>query len=214
MANRQVAVVEIPHYKVLLAELEKITNNKKLIAQSMGPAVRYATKPTYDALRSNVSKVGTVTGNLKAAVAIKVKTYSKSGNAVGMVGFIRAGTGSDKQKKKGKSNAYHQHLVEFGTKERFVKGDIASAFKNIDFKVYRGGNGRTYTSGFPRTFFKKGKRGMPLSVGSMPVGGRSGKPPLSNAFEKTKGQINTRLISQTDKTIERLMKKLKKAESK
>lgn len=213
MANRQAVTVEIPHYKVLLAELEKITTNKKLIAQSMGPTVRYASKPTYDALRSNVSKVGKVTGNLRAAVAIKVKTYSKSGNAVGMVGFVRAGTGSDKQKRKGKSNAYHQHLVEFGTTERFVKGNIASAFKNIDFDVYRAG-GQTRTSGFPRTFFKKGRPGMPLSVGRMPVGGRSGKPPLSNAFEKTKGQINTRLIQQTDKTIERLMKKLKKAESK
>lgn len=214
MANTQTTVVEIPHYRVLMAELEEITTNKKLIAQAMGPTVRYATKPTYDALRSNVSKVGKVTGNLRAAVAIKVKTYSKTGNAVGMTGFIRAGTGTDKQKKKGKSNAYHQHLVEFGTTERFVKGNIASAWKNIDFTVYRGGGGKTYTSGFPRTFFKKGKPGSPLSVGRMPVGGRSGKPPLKDAFEKTKGQINTRLIQQTDKTIERLMKKLKKAESK
>lgn len=213
MANRQAVSVEIPYYKVLLAELEKITTNKKLIAQSMGPAVRFASKPTYDALRANVSKVGTVTGNLKAAVAIKVKTYSKSGNAVGMVGYIRAGTGTAKQKRKGKSNAYHQHLVEFGTKERFVKGNIASAWKFMDFEVYRGG-GRTLTTGYPRSFFKKGNPGSPLSVGSMPVGGRSGKPPLANAFEETKQQINSRLITQTDKTIERLMKKLKKAESK
>lgn len=214
MANTQTTVIEIPHYKVLLAELEKITTNKKLIAQSMGPTVRYATKPTYDALRANVSKVGTVTGNLKAAVAIKVKTYPKSGNAVGMTGFIRAGTGSDKQKREGKSHAYHQHLVEFGTKNRYVRGIIASAFKRYYFTVYRGGNGETYTSGYPRSFFKKGKSGTLLWVGRMPVGGRSGKPPLRNAFEKTKGQINARLIKRTDKTIERLMKKLKKAESK
>jgi len=94
--------VEIPHYKVLLRELENITENKKLIARAMSQAMRYAAKPTYSALVSNVSRVGEKTGNLKRAVAIKAKSYSQSGNAVALVGYIVPGSSSQKTKGKGK----------------------------------------------------------------------------------------------------------------
>jgi len=40
------------------------------------------------------------------------------------------------------------------------------------------------------------------------------RPPLKDAFGKTKGQINGRLIERTEKVIASLMKALKKAESK
>ena len=206
--------VEIPHYKVLLRELEGITENKKLIGRAMAQAMQYAAKPTKDALVSNVGRVGVKSGNLKRAVAIKAKSYSQSGNAIALVGYIVPGSSSQKTKGKGKDRAYHQGFIEFGTKQRMVKGGIASSYSKGVFAIASMPGGGLKTTGYPKSFFKKGKPGQPLTTGSMPVGGRSGRPPLKDAFGKTKGQINGRLIERTEKVIASLMKALKKAESK
>lgn len=209
------ATVEIPHYSVLKAELEKISSDKKLIAKVMSSAVRYAATPTLKALEANVSRVGEVTGNLKRAVAIKAKAYNTTGNAVSLVGYIKPGSSSKKQKGKGKDRASHAHFVEYGTKNRLVKGNIASSYlKRGIFGLARTPGGGLKTGGYPRTFFKKGKVGQPLSTGAMPVGGRSNKPPVEDAYDKTKSQINARLIAKTDKAIEQLTKAVKKAQSK
>jgi hypothetical protein len=207
------ASVELPQYRVLMQELQKITKDKKLIARRMASAVRYAAKPSHEALLANVSRVGEKTGNLKRAVYLKVKSYSKSGNAAALVGYIRAGSDSEKNKGKGRDKAYHQGFLEFGTKERFVKGPIASSFRKGAFMIFTIGKS-LQTGNYPKTFFKRGKKDQPLSTGKMRVGGISGKPPIKNAFETTKSQINTRLVERTKKVIDSLMKAVKKAESK
>jgi hypothetical protein len=204
-------VVEMPQYQVLLRELQKRTKDTKLISKKMATAMRYVVKPSLQALEANVARIGEDTGNLKKAVAIKVKAYAKSGNAVALVGFIRPGSSSNKTKGKGKDRAYHQGFLEFGTKQRFVKGDIASSYiKKGVFAIAKAG-GSLKTSGYPKSFFKRGKKGQALSTGAMPIGGRSGRPPVSDAFNKTKGQLNQRLIDRTQKTIDSLDKALKKA---
>ena len=95
-----------------------------------------------------------------------------------------------------------------------VKGGIASSYSKGVFAIASMPGGGLKTTGYPKSFFKKGMPGQPLTTGSMPVGGRSGRPPLKDAFGKTKGQINRRLIERTEKVIASLMKALKKAESK
>lgn len=50
---------------------------------------------------------------LKAAIAVKRKTYRKSGNVIAIVGY--------REGKDDKKGAPHAHLVEFGTVERFHK---------------------------------------------------------------------------------------------
>jgi hypothetical protein len=89
----------------------------------MGAAIRRSLQPAIVALRGNV--VRGPTGNLKRAISSKVKSY-KSGNAVGLVGFVAAGSGKSKSAaggsiKAGKDRAFHAGFLEFGTKERFIK---------------------------------------------------------------------------------------------
>lgn len=118
--------VEIVNYRAILNELEKITNDKKLIAQKMAVVMRFATKPTYDALERYVSAIPEKTGNLRRAVANKagqkVKAYKQSGNAVALVGYFKEKKNPKKKPdKKGRDMAYHQHLIEYGTKKRKTK---------------------------------------------------------------------------------------------
>lgn len=202
--------IDLPEYKNLLQDLQKITKDTKLISQKMRSALRYAAKPTFDALTANVNKLGTKTGNLRRSVNIKAKAYSKSGNAVVLVGYISAGKGTKAQRKAGRTNAYHQHLVEFGTRPRYTKrGSIASSYGSYPFKMSNR-NGMLTTQGYPSTFFKRAKAGHGVQLGRMPVGGSFGRPPLRDAFERTKSQIRTRLADKTPKVIKSIYKALDK----
>ena len=213
MARAMRTSIELPEYKNLLRELKKITTDTKLISSKMRTALRFAAKPTYVALQQNVGDLGIKTGNLRRAVTLKAKAYPKSGNAVALVGFIRAGKGTQDERKAGKTNAYHQHLVEFGTKPRFTKrGSIASSYGFIKFSMSKR-NGHLHTQGYPSTFFKRAKSTFSVQLGRMPVGGRMGKPPLKDAFERTKGQIRARLLNKTPKVIKSIYKALEKAKA-
>ena len=213
MARAMRTSIELPEYKNLLRELKKITDDTRLISSKMRTAMRFAARPTYLALEQNVSEIGTKTGNLKRAVAIKAKGYPKTGNAVALVGFIRSGGGTKSERKAGKTNAYHQHFLEFGTKARYTKrGDIASSYTSFKFKMSKR-NGFWQTQGYPSTFFKRAKAGRGVQLGRMPIGGRSGKPPLKDAFERTKGQIRTRLLNKMPKVIQSIYKALEKAKA-
>lgn len=110
--------VSIPQYAELQKELAKITSNKRLIAQATAGVMRFAVKPTHKSLENIVSAIPRKTGNLRAAVALKVKSYKNSGNAVAMVGFVKERRGNKKPDQKGRDRAYHQHLIEYGTKNR------------------------------------------------------------------------------------------------
>jgi hypothetical protein len=110
--------VAIEQYGVLKKELEKITSDRRIIAQQMAIAMRYAIKPTFAAFEQYVNAIPVVTGNLRAAVSQKVKKYNLTGNVVGLVGFYRERRGKRSPDQKGRDRAYHQHLVEYGTQYR------------------------------------------------------------------------------------------------
>ena len=109
--------VKIEQYQAILRELNKITDDKKLIAQKMAFLMRLATKPTYDALSRYVSEIPEKTGKLRKAVlekaGHKVKKYNKTGNVVALVGYFKEHKNPKKKPDgKGRDKAYHQHLIE------------------------------------------------------------------------------------------------------
>jgi len=95
----------------------------KQAADVIGDAVRKAIQPMTRRLRE-ITPVGP-TGNLKRAVTSKVVKYARSGVAVGIVGYTRAGEASSASAaggsvRAGKDRAFHQWLLEFGTKRRVL----------------------------------------------------------------------------------------------
>lgn len=110
--------VSIEQYGVLMRELSKITKDKKIIAQKMAVAMRFAIKPTFQMFKRYVENIPRDTGNLASAAASKVKKYNRTGNVVALVGYFKSKRSKDKPDKKGRDRAYHQHLVEYGTKMR------------------------------------------------------------------------------------------------
>lgn len=97
---------------------------KSLASAAIGAGVKRAMKPAQDALKQ-ITPVGP-TGNLKRGVATKAKRYPKSGAAVAVVGFRKAGSKGPpkegvKRRNKASDKTQHQFLVEYGSKQRFTK---------------------------------------------------------------------------------------------
>jgi len=210
--------------KVEFPELRKLQEafrgfRTSLARKHMGAAIRRSLKPGMDALKRNTPRGPT--GNLKRAITSKVKTYV-SGNAVGLVGFVAAGSGKSKSAgggavKKGKDRAYHAGFLEFGTKERIIKtssrragASVASSFKSLGpFKIARtakrgkfAGVVRVNTSPkYPRAFFKKAPKGGILSVRDMPIGGSKGEPPVKGAYRESLGTMRSQLAIEMTKSL-------------
>jgi hypothetical protein len=92
-------------------------------SEVIGDAVKKAIQPMTRKLRE-ITPVGP-TGNLKRAVTSKVVKYAQSGVAVGIVGYTRAGdepavSAAGGTVRVGKDRAFHQWLLEFGTKRRVL----------------------------------------------------------------------------------------------
>jgi hypothetical protein len=106
----------------LQESLGKVFDNQGL-AETLGDALEKALEPAKLRLREN-TPVGP-TGNLKRAVNMKVVEYPKSGVAVGLLGYNRAGEGKSKSAaggtvQTGPDRAFHQWWLEFGTKQRVI----------------------------------------------------------------------------------------------
>jgi len=108
----------------LQASLGKVFDNKGL-SDLLGDALEKALFPAQLRLRENTP--AGPTGNLKRAANLKVVRYPKDGNAVGLLGYNRAAKADSKEiaqpgtVRLGPDRAFHQWLVEFGTKQRPIK---------------------------------------------------------------------------------------------
>lgn len=199
-----------PDLDELRAELKKLPRN--LAAKHLGAALRRAVQPGLTALRKNTPKGPT--GNLRRSIKTKVKTYPKDGRAVGMVGYSWGG----------ESKGYHQGFLEFGTKHRQTKkGRFASSFRwKLDtsgsgrggFRVQMGTRGknkgrlRTLNPSYPRSFFKTAKQGQKVQLGKMPIGGRTGVPPVKTSFNQARPAMEAELRLQLAARIERAWSEL------
>ena len=209
--------VEFPELKQLQQAFRQF--RPSLARKHMGAAIRRSLQPGLTALRGNVSKGPT--GNLARAITSKVKTY-KSGNAVGLVGFVAAGSGKAQSAaggsvKKGKDRAFHAGFLEFGTKPRKIKtssrragASVASSFRTLgQFKIAKtakrgkfAGVIRVNTSPkYPKAFFKKAARGEILTLPEMPIGGRKGQPPVKSAYRKSLPAMRQQLSVEMTKSL-------------
>jgi hypothetical protein len=108
----------------LQASLGKVFDNAGL-AETLGDALEKALEPAKLRLREN-TPVGP-TGNLKRAVNTKIVRYKRDCNAVGLLGYNRSARGDSEEiaqpgtVRLGPDRAFHQWLLEFGTKQRPIK---------------------------------------------------------------------------------------------
>jgi HK97 gp10 family phage protein len=192
----------------LRAEFARLPKN--ISARYLAAALRAAAKPALTKLRQLTPKGPT--GNLKRAIATKVKRY-RSGNAVALVGYQAARGGGRK------TRGFHQGFLEFGTKLRRAKGQFASTYwsKTPDragkFQITSGRRGasagKIRTKPFPKSFFKAAKRGQRVELGKMPVGGRKRLAPVKTAWVRSQSEVRATLALQMGIRLENALKDIR-----
>ena len=203
--------MEFPELTELREQFKELPNN--IAAKHLGAALRKAIAPGQTALRKNTPKGPT--GNLRKSIKTKIKVYAKDGNAVGLVGYA-IGQGS---------LGYHQGFLEFGTKERKTKkGRFASNWKSSSLnnsQYVRGGftilnpkrgrnAGKLVTSPKPpKAFFKTAKAGQVVNLGKMPVGGRTGVPPVKTSFNQAQPAMRNVLQQELATRLEKALNEVK-----
>lgn len=207
--------VEFPEILDFKRELRKFPSN--IAAKHLGATVRKAAKPAQDALKAEVkANQKGPSGNLFRAIATKVVTYKRTGNAVAIVGFRKAGgpRAPDGRVQKGKDRAFHAGFLEFGTKQRRTKkGSIASSFLRglTGFELLKpakrgkyAGMARVRTKPkYPKAFFKRAPRGQTVNLGrTLP------EQPIATSFRKSVGAIRSALQAAIPVAIEKAGKDL------
>jgi hypothetical protein len=212
--------VEFPELYELRKQLRQFPNN--IAAKHLGAAIRRASKPGLDALRAEVrANQKGPTGNLRRAITTKIVTYKKTGNAVGLVGFTKAGTGaskyasasgSSKSIKTGKDRAFHAGFLEFGTKPRYTKKSIASSYNRLGPFVIKpppkrgkfAGSTRVQTNPkWPKAFFKRAPSGQRVYLGQTQP-----EKPIATAFKKSSGSVRAALKAGVQNAITKASKDL------
>lgn len=172
-------------------------------AKYLGSALRKASAPAEKALRANVAELGKVTGNLRRAIGVKVKRYTRTGNAVALIGFA-AVPGKKTPPGGDAKSAFHAGLIEFGTKERTAKGNIASSFRSnsarrAGFKIIqqpraKGGRQRRMFKPavtkpkYPVAFFARAAKGDTVKLGRTRA-----YAPIKRAWQQTQSQCQSLL---------------------
>lgn len=203
--------LEFPELTELREQFKELPKN--IAAKHLGAALRKAMAPGQTTLRKNTPKGPT--GNLRKSIKTKIKVYAKDGNAVGLVGYA-IGQGS---------LGYHQGFLEFGTKERKTKkGRFASSWKSSSLnssQYVRGGftilnpkrgrnAGKLVTSPKPpKAFFKTAKAGQVVNLGKMPVGGRTGVPPVKTSFNQAQPAMRSLLQQELATRLEKALNEVK-----
>lgn len=211
MARFAGTVVEFPEIKQIKMKLQA-RFAPRIRAKFLGAALRKATQPGVRILKSTTrARHKRVSGNLLRSITSVVRRYPKSGNAVGLVGFTKAGTGKTTPTagtiQKGKDRAFHAGLITFGTKDRRTKGAIASSYNTrgpftIKGRAKRGkhaGSTRVRTvPKSPKAFFKRAPAGGRVFLGRV-----IGSDPISAAFQQATPEIRRVLREQMSDVVER-----------
>jgi phage gpG-like protein len=168
----------------------------------MKAAFNAVTKPAMRALKQATPRGPT--GNLKRSVTKKVSAN------FAIVGYAAARRNAEENQK-----GYHQNLLEYGGRKiRRTKGRVASTFGSkakgrsgkIETRTTKQGKLRTTRPRFPKGFLKSAPAGERVTLGKMPVGGRTGKPPIRTAFSAAEGEIRSVLKQQMSTVLERANK--------
>ena len=113
---------EIAELRELQAAIGRILEPPEK-ARIIEEALKKALAPALERLKQNTPEGPT--GNLKRAASVKIVRYSKDGNAVGLLGYKRAGKGASESAqggrvRKGSDRAFHQFWLEQGTKDTVI----------------------------------------------------------------------------------------------
>jgi hypothetical protein len=199
-------------------------------------ALRKAAKPGMEALRSQVSQIGQVTGNLLASVSKAERKYTnnraKLPVSVVVVGFRRPNnTKSQKMATpafaggtvmKGPNRAYHSHLVEFGTQSRSAGKSrrtgrkrvvLGGRLRTIISREKEKSGARSILSSFStRGPFAKGTRGQyPKDfIATGTVRGAPAQRPLQSAFNNSKQRMQSVLDTEMRNALEKALRELEK----
>lgn len=204
---------------------------KDISLKYQGRALNKAAKPGMEALRSQVSQIGQVTGNLLASVSKVSRKYTNNKRnlpvGVVVVGFRRP-VNSTSQKMatpafeggsvlKGPNRAYHSHLVERGTRPRTAGKSrrfgrkrvvLGGRLRTIAQREKQLASPRAILSSFRgRGAFSGGGRGQyPKDfIATGTVRGAPAQRPLEKAFNQSKGQIQSVLDVEMRKALTRAL---------
>lgn len=190
-------------------------------AKYLGAALRKASEPALRALKSEVSKRGKVTGNLARAISTKVKRYTQTGNAVALIGFAATPykQAPDGGGGRGKDQAFHAGLIEFGTSNRRTKGPFASSFNSktpgrSGFKIQqikkpKRGRSRALfiqpklSPAYPKAFFTRTYKG-----GTVDLGSTRAYAPIRTAWNASRSQVEAELRKSIEVAIQNAAKDL------
>ena len=194
VAGTGIVFPEMQEIRALLRDYPKSIRRKYMKA-----AFNAVTKPAMRALRAATPRGPT--GNLKKAVAKKAHPN-----------YAIVGYAANRQKADENAKGFHQNLLEYGgRKVRQTKGRVASTFgskakgRSGPITIRTGNSGKLKTLGprFPKGFFKTAKAGERVTLGKMPVGGRTGVSPIRTAFKSAQSEITSVLKTQMATVLER-----------
>lgn len=211
--------VEWPELQAVKRAFEDLP--RSLAAKYMGAALNKSIDPGLKLLRTLTPRGPT--GNLRRAIAKKVKRYSggpksknpakSPGAAVALAGFTAPPRGKTRDQLGKSQKGGHGGFLEFGTKERRTKGYIASSFSRsgaVRASVGKRSGKVTTKPKPPKGFVKAVPKGETVSLGRFPIGGSTGVPPVKTAYERALPQmrslLNSTMVDALNKAVSEQMR--------
>ena len=198
---------------------------REISVKHQSKALKKAAKPGIAALRSQVSAIGQVTGNLLASVSQADRKYTNNRQqipvSVVVIGFRRP-TNAKSQKGatpafaggsvlKGPNRAYHSHLVEYGTKPRTAGKSrhtrrrrvvLGGRIRTIIEREKQQAVGRPILSSFITRGPFTGRGFYPVDfVSTGTVAGSPARHPLKKAFDQSRPQMQSILNVEMRKAL-------------
>lgn len=209
--------VEFPELEQLKQAYELLPRN--IAAKHMGAALNKTIEPAFRLLKTLTPRGPT--GNLKRAIAKKVKRYTGSpksrnpakspGAAVALAGYVAPPRKRSEDLGKNQKGS-HGGFLEFGTKQRRTKSNIASSFKRTGKKIkaiVSSRSGKVVSNPKPpKGFIRVVRKGDTVDLGSFPIGGKAGVPPVRTAYERSLPAMKSVLAQQMTVSLNNALKEM------
>jgi|694.fasta_scaffold17722_7 hypothetical protein len=216
MADGPDITAKFPQLEQLRAAFRGLPRN--IAAKYMGAALNKSIQPGLQLLKTLTPRGPT--GNLKRAIRSKVKRYTGSptsrnpakspGAAVAMAGYAAAPR-TKKDDLKSYQKGFHAGFLEFGTKRRRTKGNIASSFRRsgkVKTIVAKRSGAVTSKPRPPKGFVRVVPRGETVDLGEFPIGGTAGVPPVKTAFDRSRATMSSAMVLEMTKALNNAIKEM------
>lgn len=216
MAGGIEITADFPELEALKKAFQSLPRN--IAAKYLGAALNKTIEPAARMLKTLTPRGPT--GNIRRAIRKKVKRYTGSptsrnpakspGAAVALVGYVavpRRRASDAKSSEKG----YHAGFLEFGTKRRRTKSNIASSFaRSGRVSIVRGKRSGLITTKPkpPKGFMKVAKKGDTVDLDAFPIGGKAGVPPVKTAYQRSLSGMKTQLPREMTVALNNALKEM------